>query len=207
MRRRRRKRVASTRSFLPWRFSVPRHSARPIRDPFPPLGAGGMGEVYRATRHGRWAARLRSDPARHLHRRSRTGRSFPARSAGARGAESSAHRRHLRTGRERMAASALVLELVEGRERSTDRIARGPIPVDDALAHRATDRRSARGCPRARASSTAISSRPTSRFAGFTYVRFPMSLADSGRSPRRVGNKFYGRETAVSCFTAGQKAP
>ena len=65
-----------------------------------PLGAGGMGEVYRARTAS--SARCRDqDPAGALHRRSRAPITPRARSAAARDAESPAHRCDLRTGRNR----------------------------------------------------------------------------------------------------------
>ena len=127
------------------------------------LGAGGMGEVYRArdTQLNRDVAikvlpelfALDAGPPRPLH----------ARSADARRAEPSQHRADLWTAKGRLPGHrALVMELVDGEDLSSI-IARGPMPLADALADRAPDRRSARGCPRSRASSIAISSRRTSK--------------------------------------------
>ena len=52
------------------------------------------------------------------------------------------------------------MELAEG-ETLAERIAKGPLPVDDALAIARPDRRGSRGRARAGASSTATSSPPT----------------------------------------------
>ena len=69
-----------------------------------PLGAGGMGEVYRARDTQARARRRDQDPAVALHRRSRASGAFRARSAPARDAQPSAHRRDLRARRDRWRA-------------------------------------------------------------------------------------------------------
>jgi Tol biopolymer transport system component len=97
-----------------------------------PLGAGGMGEVYRArdTRLGRDVALkiipaiFANDPER-LARFEREARTLAA--------LNHPHIAHLHGFEESGQTRALVMELVEG-EDLADRIARGPIPLDDALA-------------------------------------------------------------------------
>ena len=73
---------------------------------------------------------------------------FRARSEDARLAEPSQHRRHPRPRGGVRPSPALVLELVEG-PTLADRIAQGPIPIDEALPIAKPDRRGARGRARA----------------------------------------------------------
>ncbi len=97
-----------------------------------PLGAGGMGEVYRArdTKLGRDVAlkilpdALASDPER-LARFEREARTLAS--------LNHPHIAHIHGFEESQAGiRALVMELVEGEELA-HRIARGPIPLDEAL--------------------------------------------------------------------------
>src|SRR5580765_7513376 len=96
-----------------------------------PLGAGGMGEVYRArdTKLDR-AVAIKILPESFAHDPERRAR-FE------RGAKTLAALNHPNTGGiqclgEAKGATALVLELVEGAT-LCDRIAQGPIPADEAL--------------------------------------------------------------------------
>ena len=68
------------------------------------LGAGGMGEVYRARDTQARSRRRHQRSCRRFHRRPRAAGALRARSAHARGAQSSAHRRDLRAGRSRRRA-------------------------------------------------------------------------------------------------------
>jgi hypothetical protein len=130
------------------------------------LGAGGMGEVYRArdTKLGREVAvkilpgLFASDPDR-MMRFEREARTL-----------ASLNHPHIAqiygfeetpAGAGHAGVSALVMEMVEG-ENLSARIARGPIPLDEALP--IAGRSPKRSRPRTRRpSSTATSSRPTSR--------------------------------------------
>ena len=90
-----------------------------------------MGEVYRARDTQLESRRRAQGPARVVRQRSGTPRALPARGAGPRLAEPSAHRRDLRP-REAGGSRALVLELVEGTDAGRSARA-GPLPLDEAL--------------------------------------------------------------------------
>ena len=119
-----------------------------------PLGSGGMGEVYRArdTQVGRDVAikvlpeALRNDPDR-LARFEREAKTLAALNhpniAHIHGFEDSTGRR------------ALVMELVEG-PTFADRIAKGPMPIDEALQIAQTDCRGAGSARTSTGSSTGI---------------------------------------------------
>ena len=96
-----------------------------------PLGAGGMGEVYRArdTRLNRDVA-MKVLPDAFAHDPDRLARFSARRRCSPR--STIQHRRDLRSRRQPTASARLVMELVEG-PTLADRIAQGPLPLDEAL--------------------------------------------------------------------------
>ena len=133
-------------------IAIPYQSAPRVRRRAPAeilalIGAGGMGEVYRA-RDTKLNARSRIKVLPRVVRGgSRSRRALPARSASPRLAESSEHREDLRAGGAD-GVSALVMELVEGR-RSPTGSRSGAIPARRSAADREADRRSAGSSARA----------------------------------------------------------
>ena len=125
------------------------------------VGAGGMGEVYRARDTQLRSRRRDQDPARRVRRRSRSARALRARSARPRVAQSSEHRRHprpRRRGRRPRAGDGA------GRGRDARRSDRARADARSTRRCRSRGRLPTRSTPRtSTASSIAISSRPTSR--------------------------------------------
>ena len=161
-----------------------------------------MGEVYRArdTRLDRDVAlkvlppEFAGDPER-LARFRREAKTLAV-------AEPPQHRRASTASRRPTASVFLVMELVEG-EDLPERLQRGPIDLDEALELRPPDRRGAGGRPRAAASSTATSSRPTSRSPPRARSRSSTSAwpAPSSRTRRRVGATSRDSPTITAAMT------
>ena len=125
-----------------------------------PLGAGGMGEVYRA-RDARWARRRDQGAARRVLRRSRAAAPLRAGGAGGCGLEPPQHPGHLRRRRARRRALHRH-RAARRRDAPRARSHGGPLPLRKAHRLRAC-RSPAASPPRTRrASSTAISSPRTS---------------------------------------------
>ena len=91
-----------------------------------------MGEVYRAEDTISGPAGRDQGAARHLRRRSRAAGPLRARGQAAGIAESSQHRRHLRTGGSTTASASSFWSWSKG-QTLAERLHKGPLPVEEAL--------------------------------------------------------------------------